>query len=143
MNARAKSALVLLATLLIGMVLGALLFGTVQRQRFQHALRLARPDRFTASVEQVIRPVDDAQRQAVRRVLQEFDTQIRADRQEKSQHMRAQLDSLQSRLSSLLDETQLARLREHIVRHRRALRRPPKGMPPRLGGMPPPPPGPP
>ncbi|MBT6145269.1 MAG: hypothetical protein HN712_03960 [Gemmatimonadetes bacterium] len=145
MTVQTKSAIILLATLLIGMVLGALLFGTVQRQRFQHALRLVRPDRFTASVEEVIRPVDDEQRRAVGRILQAFDLQMRADRQEKDEHMRTGLDSLQLQLSLLLDEEQVARLQEHIVRHRQALRRPPPrmrppGMGPPPGERPPPPP---
>lgn len=129
MTARTKSTLVLVATLLIGMVLGALLFGAVQRQRFQNALRLVRPDRFVASVEQVIRPVDEAQRQAVRQVLADFDGQMRRGRVEMARRMGTELDSLQSLLSPLLDEGQAARLREHLRRHRGALRRPKPGGP--------------
>lgn len=138
MNARTKSGLVLLATLLIGMVLGALLFGTVQRQRFQHALRLVRPDRLAASVEQVVQPTDAMQRQAVRDILKQFDSQMRAHREEGTQRMRAGLDSLQARLSSVLDEGQMERLREHLTRHRGALRRPPRGHPPGPPRPPPP-----
>ena len=130
MTARSKSILMLATTLVIGMVLGALLFGTVQRQRFGDALRLVRPDRFVASVEQVIQPVDERQRQAVRRALEGFDDQMQRSRGEMAQRMRAELDSLQSRLSPLLDEAQRARLREHLTRHRGAIRRPPPGAPP-------------
>jgi len=135
MTARTTSALVLIATLLIGIVLGALLFGAVQRQRFQHALRLVRPDRFAASVEQVVQPKDEAQRQAIRQVLEKADARMRADRQAMSQRMRAGLDSLQTGLSAVLDESQMERLREHLTRHRGALRRGPGARPP--GARPP------
>ena len=137
MTARTKSALVLAATLLIGMILGALLFGAVQRHRFENALRLARPDRFAASVEQIVRPVDAEQRRALRRVLEAFHVQMRSNRVEAAERMRAQLDSLQTRLSALLDDDQMARLQEHVRRHRRVLRRGPGRRPPL---RPPPPP---
>ncbi|MFH1568711.1 MAG: hypothetical protein ABIL09_12000 [Gemmatimonadota bacterium] len=130
MNARAKSALVLVATLVIGMVLGALLFGMVQRERFRPAMRLARPDRFMASVEEVIRPRDEAQRHAVREVLERFDEQMKRNREQAAVHMRAELDSLQTSLSPLLDQTQRQHLREHLLRHREFIRRGPPGPPP-------------
>lgn len=130
MTPRTKSTLVLIATLVIGMVLGALLFGAVQRQRFRDALRLVRPGRFVASVEQVIQPVDEQQRQAVRQALEGFGDQMQRNRAEMTQRMRSGLDSLQSLLSPLLDEAQRARLREHLTRHRGAIRRPKPGSPP-------------
>jgi len=146
MTPRGKSALILVATLVIGMVLGALLFGAVQRQRFRNALRLARPDRFVASVEHVIQPTDESQRRAVRQVLEEFDAQMRRNRIEAAQHLRAELDSLQTHLAPLLTDAQRQRLQEHLLRHRRAIRRPPPEGPPGRppgsppGGPPPPPP---
>jgi hypothetical protein len=46
--------------------------------------------------------------------------------------MRAEIDSLQAQLSLILSEDQLARLREHLLRHRGAIGRPkPPGGPPR------------
>ncbi|MFC1525637.1 hypothetical protein ACFL6X_02380 [Candidatus Latescibacterota bacterium] len=124
MTTRTKSILVLAATLVIGMVIGALLFGAVQRQRFQLALRLARPGRMMASVEEVIRPVDEQQRQAVREVLEGFEARMLRGRTEAAQRMRAEIDSLQTQLSPLLSKDQLTRLRQHLIRHRGVIGRP-------------------
>ena len=138
MTLRTKSALVLLATLLIGMVLGSLLHGFVQRQRFRDALSLARPPQLIADIERVIGVEDDARRRAVRSLLEESSGRLRAERLEHALFLRTTLDSHEAALAPLLDEDQRARLRNHLAGHRRVMRRGPpgEGPPPR---RPPPP----
>ena len=70
MQARSKGLAILLATLLLGMVLGGLLHGYVQRERFRDALRLARPPQLVADIERAVQPRDDGQREAIRDILQ-------------------------------------------------------------------------
>ena len=134
MTTRTKSVLILTATLVLGMVLGALLFGSVQRHRFRHALSLARPQHFTADLERVLQPRDDAEAQAIGAILDRFNTHMRNDRQQRSDAMRAGLDSLESQLAPILSEDQRTRLRQHLTQHKGAVRRPPpfgRGRPPR------------
>lgn len=127
-----RSALILAATLAIGMALGALLFGTIQKHRFESALRLARPHSLMTSVEEVIRPVDGEQARAVGDILKGMEAQMRQERSAAAEHRRAMIDTMQARLLPLLTAEQQARLKDHLVRHREAAgRRPPPPPPPR------------
>ena len=133
MTATTKSVLILATTLVLGMILGALLFGSIQRHRFRHALSLARPQHFTATLERALKPRDDAQREAIRAILDSLDGRMRNDREERAVAMRARLDSLEAHLAPILSEDQRERLHEHLTQHKGAVRRPPplgRRMPP-------------
>ena len=136
MTARTKSVLILAVTLVLGMILGALLFGSIQRHRFRHALSLAQPQHFAAALERALQPRDDAQRAAIRAILDSLDARLRSDRQERAGVMRARLDSLAADLVPILSEDQRTRLRQHLAQHKGAVRRPP---PPGRRRPPPPP----
>ena len=125
MTVRTKSVLMLAATLVLGMVLGALLFGSVQRHRFRHALSLARPQHFTTDLARVLQPRDDVQAKQIGAILDRLDTHMRNDRQQRAEVMQARLDSLEAHLSPILSEEQRARLHEHLTQHKGAVRRPP------------------
>ena len=123
----------LLATLVLGMVLGGLLHGFVQRERFRDALRMARPPQLVADIERAVQPTDDTQRQALRTILHETGRRLEQQREVNQKHLRATIDSLEAALLPLLNEAQQARLRDHLSGPRRMIpppgegRRPPRG----------------
>ena len=71
MNARTKSILIIVATLLLGIVIGALGAGTLFNQRVETLQALREDDGFMFFLERVVEPVDEAQRQEIRVVLKE------------------------------------------------------------------------
>ena len=71
MNARTKSILIIIATLLIGIAIGALGTGTILNQRVETLQALREDDGFMFFIERVVEPVDEAQQQEIRAVLKE------------------------------------------------------------------------
>jgi hypothetical protein len=126
MQARSKGLAILLATLLLGMVLGGLLHGYVQRERFRDALRLARPPQLVADIERAVQPRDDGQREAIRDILQATMQRMQQQRQADQSQLRATIDSMEASLLPLLDESQQIRLQEHLSGPR-TLMPPPRG----------------
>ena len=131
MSSGTRSAAILIATLVIGMVLGALGFGAYQRHRFRDALSLARPAHFTAGIRRAIAPIDETRRAEIAAVLRRIDERMRANRIARNRERRAQLDPARAELEPLLTEDQRRRLRRHLERHKRMVRR---GARPHHGG---------
>lgn len=133
MKPEARSAVILTATFAVGAVLGMVGQGLLMRERTRRVEDLRRPQGFAAELEHVIEPRDD-QRQAVRAVLeatgQRNDVIIRAAHES----LKAELDSMRTRLDPLLDAGQ----RERLDRMGRLPDpfRPPRGGPPPEGGPP-------
>ena len=123
MTSGSKSIAVLIITLLLGMVLGALGFSVYQRQRFRDALSMTRPAHFTASIEQALEPIDDDKREAIRAALRTIDEGMRAQRRARDEGRRAHLDSIEAALLPLLDEDQRQRLQQHVAQHTRFIKR--------------------
>ncbi len=132
MTSGTKSVAILIATLLLGMLLGALAFGVYQRHRFRPVLNMARPAYFTASIERILEPIDDDRREAIRTVLRSVVERMRAQRIERDRARRAHLDSVEAALLPLLTDDQRQRLREHMERHKRFVKR--RGPPPHRRG---------
>ena len=123
MSSGTRSAAILIATLVIGMVLGALGFSAYQRHRFRDALSLARPAHFTAGIRRAIAPIDETRRAEIAAVLRRIDERMRANRIARNRERRAHLDSARAELEPLLTEDQRRRLRRHLERHKRMVRR--------------------
>ena len=123
MTSGTRSVALLIATLVLGMILGALGFSVFQRQRFRDALSLSRPAHFTAGIEHAIEPIDDDKREAIRGVLRSIDQNMRTDRVARDKARRAHLDSIEAALIPLLDEGQRQRLRQHMERLTRFINR--------------------
>jgi hypothetical protein len=126
----AKSALLLLATLLTGAVLGVLGAGALERRQRDRIEAIGRPRGFAEHMEQVIAPKDSAQRARIRPIIQA--TIQRNERIVRSANdlLHASIDSMRAELDPLLDPDQRDRLAE-VTR-----RLPPIGLP-RPGGPPP------
>lgn len=125
MSSRTRIAAVLIATLVLGMVVGALGFSVYQRHRFRDALSLARPALFTDRLQRVIGPVDGERREQIEEILRRIDERMRANRIARDRERRAQLDSIQAALHPLLTDDQRRRLQRHLERHKRWMRRGP------------------
>jgi hypothetical protein len=130
-----KSAVVLLVTLVLGLILGALATGAAARQRVDELTRLRRPPGFAAHMREVIQPHSDAQWDSLRPIVEATGRRNDEIRRNMQRELRAELDSMQLRLRPLLNGEQRERLEDFA-------RRPPPpggpGMGPR-GGRPPPP----
>ena len=114
MTSKSKSIAILLCTLVLGMAMGALLFGAVQRHRLGPAMRLVRPQHMIGSIEHVVRPADEEQRQAIREVVGDVVEEMGQMRLEVWTQMRSQMDSLEERLKPVLSEEQQERLSAHL-----------------------------
>ena len=109
MNTKTKSALVIGATLLIGLTLGVLSSSTFRGRFERDHLRMSRHRQFQAMMERIIQPTDE-QRATIDKVLKTRNQQL-ADLHEKHQNeMFAIYDSLQTELGAVLSEPQRARL---------------------------------
>ncbi len=110
-----KTVLVILITLIIGMVIGALITGAFTRHRIGRFMSMREPGRLGAHVERIIDP-DESQREAVRAILQRHSEQFLKLHSRFEGEMLALRDSLKKDLDPILTEEQKARL-ERGPRH--------------------------
>ena len=115
--------MILLTTLALGVVLGALLFSTVQRYRFGPAIELTRPRYLIAGIEEVVQPRSEAQRLVVREILRTTEERLLQLREERRHVMHRVLASLDAGLAPHLQPDQLERLRHHLRERERAVGR--------------------
>lgn len=150
MRVETRSALILLATLSLGVALGAVSAGRWRQMRTESAQELRRPAGFVNHLLQIIQPRAD-QRDAVRAVLDSTAQRNKEVLNGAERALREELEAMRLRLAPLLDEDQRARLADESnfdqpMRPPRLggpgdgppRRRPPPGRPGRAG----PPPGP-
>jgi len=137
MTSSMRSYLLLGATLLIGVVLGAVLVGALGQFRAGRIEGMRERDGFVRDIQRMIQPRDDAQRAELRPIIEATATRNRQIMGDFNNQMRAALADLVAELEPHLDDEQLARLR------RFADRPPPPGgpgAPDGRGGRRPPPP---
>jgi len=134
MNMKAKTTIILLFTLLIGILLGVFLDRTIMRFRFQKRFNEVRQPRgITRMLENLIRP-DESQYKAVRDILEKYSKRLHEHREKSFREMDAVMDSMRTELDQILTDEQKARLKKDMERM--------KGMRDRRPGPPMPPPGP-
>lgn len=115
MNIHLKTAAILLATLIIGMVCGALILGAFARDRLQPPPQMTR-ERFVERWVRMVRP-DQEQMQRIRDVVGEHEPGFRENYMRHRQEMQTLVDSLHRDLEPILTEEQLERIKR--VRQRR------------------------
>ena len=130
-----KAWLALMATLAIGVVLGLLLNGALNRRRMMEIDRMRGPGGFVAEMERLIVPHDSVQRNQLRPYFEATDRRNREIVDGARGEMRAELDSLRARIAPFIDKDQADRLEGFARRGPRDDRR---HGPPGLGGPPPP-----
>src|SRR5215211_3032702 len=99
MKTEAKGLLLLLGTLSLGVLLGAAGNGTLQRERRREVEDIRRPGGFTEHMMEVIRPRDEAQRNAILPLLQATDERNRQIIRAANTQLRAALDSMRTQLA--------------------------------------------
>ncbi len=119
MNIHLKTAAILLATLIIGMVCGALILGAFARDRLQPPPQVTR-ERFVERWVRMVRP-DQEQRRRIREVVGEHEPGFRENYMRHRQEMQTLVDSLHQDLEPILTERQ--RERVNRIRQRREQRR--------------------
>lgn len=110
MKPRILSGLLLLATLAIGIILGALLHSSLSSQRLNRAQMLRTEANFIEALESAIAPTSEAQAAQINAVLVEAAPLIIDQVRQNREQLRAQLDSIRARLQPVLDENQLQEL---------------------------------
>lgn len=128
MTPKVKSSILLISTLIIGMLLGALVNARVAEQRVQQIESLRSQRGFVQYLERGIKPVDDQQRAEIRTVLQRTQERMGLHMRQSRQEVRAILDSMRTELDTVLTDEQMRRLERHLQQRSRG---------PRLQGRPP------
>ncbi len=120
-----RSALILLATLLIGALLGALITGALAQRRISRVAEM-RERGFGMHIERVIEPRDEEQRKAIRAVLGVAAQRNQEIMRGAREQLGNQLRQMREELFPLLDEEQRQRLESAAEGFRRGgLRGPP------------------
>ncbi|MGH7570385.1 MAG: hypothetical protein ACREMK_00890 [Gemmatimonadota bacterium] len=125
-----KSSLILLATLILGIALGALGVGALAHRRGDHLRELRHRGGFVEYMERVIQPRNEAQREAIRPILEETGRIHWTLMGSTHTRMVAELERMRQRLAPHLDEAQRERLESsfgefgHPLRGRRSNDRP-------------------
>ena len=116
MRIEVKAWAAILGTLIVGVAIGMLLSGTLERRRHERVETMRRPGGFVEEMERLIQPHDAAQRDSLRPYLEATDQRNRAIVEGARVSMRAEIDSLRARVDKLLDEKQKARLADFAQR---------------------------
>ena len=112
MTVHTKSALIVLGTLLIGIICGALLNGAWRTNRDGRFMGAPSPERFSGFfVERVIRP-DAGQRKAIQSVVEGYGPKFEETMFRHRQEIEALIDSLESDMDPLLTDQQKERFSE-------------------------------
>ena len=118
MNIHLKTAAILLATLIIGMVCGALILGAFARDRLQPPPQMTR-ERFVERWVRMVRP-DQEQMRRIREVVGEHEPGFRENYMRHRREMQTLVDSLHRDLEPILTERQLERIKSIRQRRERA-----------------------
>ncbi|NIR47448.1 hypothetical protein GWO43_03110 [candidate division KSB1 bacterium] len=122
MNTKSKSALVILGTLIIGIVIGVLGSSLLRESRERRFDEMRRQRLFHRVMEDIIQPTDE-QREGIHEVLEKRFGQIAEIRDQHQDEMFAIYDSLQQDLAAVLTDEQRANLRKELARgHRKVVK---------------------
>ena len=125
MSSRYTPLLILLTTLVAGMVLGALIHAQVARDRIDQIGRVWRGDGFVRSMEQTVKPIDDAQRQDIQNILKRYGPETQEIFSDSRERMQELMQDLERDLEDVLTDEQM-----DAFRSRAAIQKP--GPPPFL-----------
>ena len=121
MKARTKSAGLLFATLVVGILIGAFGASALQNRRAEQIRStFEERGRITDMFVEVIQPADEAQRVQIRAVLEKAEARFREGRRECRNLFAADRDSMRADLNALLTPDQQTRLDEWLSRDRRS-----------------------
>ena len=113
MNTKVKIALIIIVTLVIGIVLGAMLNRAFMRFRIQRAFADRNPLGMISFIEKDIRPTPD-QREKIREVLEKHRKKSLDLREKFMMEMQAEFGSLEAELDPILTPVQKNRLKRRF-----------------------------
>jgi Spy/CpxP family protein refolding chaperone len=117
MDIKVKTALIIIATLLIGITFGALLSRAYLHHRIRRAFVMVDPNRLVPFLEQTINPSPE-QSEQIRKIIQKHTKQIMELRTNFEEGMASSFEYLRKELDSVLTPEQKRRL-EKMMRERR------------------------
>jgi hypothetical protein len=154
MQARTKSAFLLLAVLVLGIVIGMLVSGVLHNRRMDRIARIRTGPGIVQLVERAVQPESEEQRAQIREIMENAAPRFAETFQRTQEEMRTLSDSVMSELEGVLTPEQLENLEEHLLmrrgrppsdewrgRERPGRRLPRDGASPPHDGRPPPPDG--
>ncbi len=131
MNIHIKSALILLTTLLMGIIIGALGMNLFRNQRDMDFERFRGRQAFMHLHEDILQPTSEAQRDSIQKILSQNLPKFRELTLKHREEISAMIDSMQKQLAPILTKEQLERLNDRRFMQGRRLGEPPmEGMGP-------------
>jgi hypothetical protein len=134
MSTRFKSAVLILVTLLIGGIIGALIHAQITERRFDRLDTLRSNRGFVRMIERAVEFESPEQREQVLDIADATAVRLFETMQRTRRETKAILDSTRQQFSEILSEEQMARLEKRLLRRPDRMRRR------RPGRRPPPPP---
>ncbi len=120
MNTKTKSALVLLGTLVLGVVIGVLAQTALHNQRMEKARSLRNRGALPEVIERVVKPRNEEQEEAIQALVGRYETQLSDKLREFWSSRSAIFDSMhQALVDSVLFDDQVTALDEWRERNRR------------------------
>lgn len=112
---KAKTALIILGTLAIGIVIGSLASGTLRQEREQTFSRMMLRQRFLSVMQRILQPTEE-QRKAINEILVKRSEQISTVQETFQDEIFAIYDSLRTDLQAFLTEEQTNRLEAELAK---------------------------
>jgi hypothetical protein len=135
MNIKVKTTLIIIITLIIGIVLGAMLNRTFMHLRIRRAFDAVNPIRFTRILEQAIDPTP-GQKKQIREILKKHAKIVEELRKNFEEGMQSSFETLKKEMDSVLTPEQKERLEEMMRERRPWMRRERPPFPRRKGPFP-------
>ena len=114
MQTRTKSALLLLAVLILGIAIGLLASGVLHNRRMDRIARIRTGPGIMQLVERAVQPESEEQRARIREVMEGAGPRFAEVFRRTQEEMRVLSDSVMSELEAILTPDQLEHLRHHM-----------------------------
>lgn len=122
MNMKVKTTLIIIITLILGIILGAMLNRAFVHLRIQRAFDAVNPNRFAMILEEVIDPTPKQKKQ-IREILKKHANTVSELRKNLDEGIASSFMTLQKELDSVLTPEQKERLEKTVRRRRPWMRR--------------------
>jgi hypothetical protein len=122
MNMKVKTTLIIIITLILGIILGAMLNRAFMHLRIQRAFDAVNPNRFVMILEHAIDPTPE-QKKLIREILKKHAKKAEELRKKLDEGMTSSFMALQKELDSVLTREQKERLEKTVRRRRPWMRR--------------------
>jgi Spy/CpxP family protein refolding chaperone len=123
MNIKLKTSLIIIFTLVVGIVIGALLNRALMQNRVQRVLSMRRPNVFTHSYLEIIKPNPDQTKQ-IREILERNGQVMEEIRSKSREDLESAMSAMMTELKSVLTPEQIRQLQDRSSRGRMPFGRP-------------------